>query len=88
MANWRDTFKPARFFPLDARAGLFVVAMLLHIRPWTITLTIVAIAAFWYLERLGMDFTSALRGMRSWLAGRIRPAQPEYKHRDPVDWDS
>jgi hypothetical protein len=35
MAHWRDTYRPAQFFFMDARAGIPTLAMLLHVRYWT-----------------------------------------------------
>lgn len=86
MAHWRDTYRPTRFFFLDGRAGVVVIGTLLWIRPWTVTLAFLALALAFYLERMGMGVPSALRALRSNLAGRYRPALPHYKVRHPVDF--
>lgn len=86
MAHWRDTYRPARFFFLDVRAGILVLCMLIWIRPWTIALAVLAISLAWYLERIGLDVPSALRALRSYLAGTIRPALPFHKVRHEIDF--
>jgi len=86
MAHWRDTYRPARFFFLDVRAGVLVLMMLVWIRPWTIALAVLAIALAWYLERIGLDVPGALRAVRSYLAGSIRPALPFHKIRKEIDF--
>lgn len=86
MAHWRDTYRPARFFFLDVRAGVLVLLTLVWIRPWTIALAAGAIGLAWYLERLGLNVPGALRAFRSYLAGPIRPALPHYKIREQIDF--
>jgi len=87
MAHWRNTFKPARFAFMDARAGVPLLAALLHVRPWTMALAAAAIGVFWYLERVGMSFPAAARGVRAWFAGSLRPAKRPSKVRCRVDYD-
>jgi intracellular multiplication protein IcmT len=86
MAHYRDTYRPARFFFLDVRAGIFVLAMLVWIRPWTVAVALGVIALAWYLERIGLNVPGALRAFRSWLAGPVRPALPFYKIRREIDF--
>lgn len=86
MAHWRDTYRPTRFFFLDSRAGVVVLATLVWIRPWTVTLSFVTIVLAFYLERLGMGVPSALRALRAAFAGRHRPALPHHKIRRAVDY--
>jgi hypothetical protein len=85
MAHWRDTFKPARFFFLDARAGVPIVATLLHVRVWTVTLTLLIVIAFYILERRGLSVPSAFRAFRAWIIGDARPPLPAHKIRGPID---
>lgn len=87
MAHWRDTYRPARFFFMDARAGLPLLASLLHVRLWTVGLATAVIALFWFLERTGMSFASAGRALRSWLAGNERPGRWLAKKRGRIDYD-
>lgn len=86
MAHWRNTYQPARFFFMDIRAGVVVLASLLHIRGWTIALDVVVIAGAWYIERIGLGFDGALRAFRAWLTGDLRPALPSHKIRRIVDF--
>lgn len=86
MSHWRDTYKPARFFFLDARAGIPVLATLLHVRPWTVGLTALVVIFFWAFERRGLSFFSALRALRSWAIGDRRPALGKYKERGMIDY--
>lgn len=72
--HWRNTMKPVRFFTFDARAGLFVVLLLVHARLWTLVLLITIFVIFYLLERKGLSFASALRAGRMWFVGRSRPA--------------
>lgn len=72
--HWRNTMKPVRFFGFDARAGFFVVLLLVHARLWTLMLLISVFLIFWLLERKGLSFSSALRAARLWFIGRNRPA--------------
>ena len=86
MAHWRDTYKPARFFMLDARAGVPIILCALHIRPWTIGIALLVVILFWVLERRGLSFQSAFRAFRAELAGNHRPALGTTKIRGHVDY--
>ncbi len=72
--HWRDNMRPARFFMFDARAALMIVLLLIHPRPWTFVLFVLALVLFNVLERFGLTFEAALRRLRSWLCGNDRPA--------------
>lgn len=72
--HWRNTMKPVRFFNFDARAGLVLLLVILHVRLWTLTLAIVVNVTFYLLERKGLTFSAALRAFRVWLIGPYRPA--------------
>lgn len=87
MAHWRDTYRPARFFFMDARAGIPTLLMLLHVRYWTIAISVVVIAVFYYFERLGVDAGGAVRAFRAWIIGDHRPARIFHKIRAPVDYE-
>lgn len=87
MSHWRYTFKPARFFMLDARVSVAILIFILHIRLWTFLVVLGVIAIFYWVERFGYDFPSAIRAARLYFAGRIRPPLPAMKTRDAVDYD-
>lgn len=87
MAHWRETYKPARFFFMDARAGVPVLLTLLHFRVWTVFLTTLWIALFWLLERRGLSFQTSLRALRAWMIGDERPRLPLFKERGRIDYE-
>ncbi len=87
MAHWRNTFKQPRFFFLDARVGIFFLLMLLHIRIWTIITMTVIFLIFFVMERYGLDFSSALRSIRSYFAGPQRNPVSEDRMCEPIDYD-
>lgn len=87
MSHWRYTFKPARFLMLDARVSVAILFFLLHIRMWTFIITLIIIALFYWVERFGYDFPSAIRAARLYFAGRIRPPVPNNKMKNPIDYD-
>lgn len=72
--HWRNSFRPARFFNLDARAAWPFVILLIYFRPISLFLTISITVIFYLLERKGLTFPAALRSLRVWLVGRERPA--------------
>jgi intracellular multiplication protein IcmT len=71
--HWRNTQKTVRFFIFDARAGFFVVLVLVHARLWTLCLAIFVMTIFWLLERRNLSFPAALRAIRVWFIGPRRP---------------
>lgn len=86
MAHWRNTWKPARFFMMDARAGIPLLGASLYIRTWTLLLAAGIVFGFWWMERQGMTFPSAVRAIRCKLTGKLRPAKRRKKIRHPVDY--
>ena len=87
MAHWRDTYKPARFFTLDARAGVPLIGVCLHARVWTAVMAATILVTFYFLERRGLTVPSALRGFRAWIVGDHRPALSPRHHRRRIDYD-
>ena len=84
--HWRNTQKPARFFAFDARAFAAIFLFLVHARLWTFSLAIAVMILFWLLERRGLTFEAALRGLRAWILGRSRPGILKKKNRGWVDF--
>jgi intracellular multiplication protein IcmT len=84
--HWRNTQKPARFFALDARAFSFIMLCIVHMRIWTASLAFTAMLVFWVLERRGLTFEAALRALRAWLAGRVRPGLRPGSRRHWIDF--
>jgi len=71
---------------MDVRAGVVVGMTLLWIRPWTIVVAAAAVVIAWWLERMGLNPPGAVRALRSFFAGKNRPALPFHKIREPVDY--
>ena len=72
--HWRNSMKTVRFFMFDAKAGAFILLLLMHARVWTLILAITANVIFYILERKGLRFASAIRAVRVWFMGQRRPA--------------
>ena len=87
MWHWRNTFKPARFFIIDARASYFVLLFLVYMRIWTALIVFAVFAILFFVERLGYDFNSSIRAARQYFAGNIRPSRNRHKETYPVDYD-
>lgn len=87
MAHWRDSYKPARFFFMEAKAGVPILATLLHFRFYTVIPTLIWVVLFWFLERRGLNFTTAFRAFRAWIIGDLRPARNVFKTRARIDYD-
>ncbi len=68
----RDTGLRPRFFFLDARVAILMVAVIYHPRLWTAILLFLVLAGFWWLEREGIDFGAAIARLRWWVAGKVR----------------
>ncbi len=86
--HWRNSMKPVRFFMFDARAGFFVVLLLVHARLWTFLLLMTVLAVFYILERKGLSFDCALRAFRVWIVGPARPAWIFTRRRNLTDTGS
>ena len=84
--HWRNSMKPVRFFALDARAAIFFMLFLVHMRPWTLGTAIVCMFGFWLLERKGLTFDAAMRSFRTWIIGENRPGWLWIRKRRMVDF--
>lgn len=84
--HWRNTMRTVRFFNLDARAGLPFFALIIYARPITLIITIILTAIFWYVERKGLTFPSALRAFRVWIIGFDRPGWISLRRRRLKDF--
>ena len=80
MAHWRDSARNVKFWFVDFRATFPLLILLLHIRLWTLALSIVAIVFFTLLERFGFTLIVFLRWMRAYVAGPRKIAQPWWKN--------
>lgn len=86
MAHWNNTYRPARFFFLDVRVGIIILASFMHVRFWTLSLDVIVIMLGWWIERVGLGFMGAMRALRDYIAGAYRPALPRHKIRRWVDY--
>lgn len=84
--HWRNSMRPVRFFNLDARAALSFFVLLFYFRFVTLFLTFVITMSFYFLERRGLTFPSALRSLRVWIVGYNRPAWLSARHRRLKDF--
>lgn len=83
---WRITHKQPRFLVFDGRLVLILFFSLMHIRVWTVGLSVIAIAALWFFERKGVSADSILRFLRATLVGRRRTARGLDAERSAVDY--
>lgn len=87
-ANWRDTYRPARFVKIDARISFLILPTMLYFRWYTVVPTLLAaVILYWLEKRLNMDVPSALRAIRSYIAGPYRIARPGWKALKFVDFE-
>lgn len=86
MGLWRDTMRPARFFGVDARATLPMLVLIMNMNANTLMFALFGVAIFTFLERKGLTVPAALRTVRCWIAGPVRPAVPWWLSRRYVDY--
>ena len=86
MAHWRNTFKPARLFVVDARVTVFLFGVIFYIRTETIAIFLAMAGIFYWFERYGYTFPAALRLIRRSLCSPIRPPLTPSKSRHPIDF--
>ena len=78
-AYWRDSARQPRFFMVDAMAAIPLVLFLLHIRMWTLYISVATMIFFSILERFNFTVPVFMRFVRSFLAGPIRVAKPVWR---------
>ena len=78
---WRNTMRPVRLFVIDARALIPVMVFVMHVRWGTLYLACAGIAVFTVLEWFGLTFPAAIRTVRRYVVGAVRPAIPAWKKR-------
>ena len=81
---WRDTMRAPRLLIFDARLIFCCALLIIHLRIWTVMLLVVGIIVFWLIERAGLRFPSALRALRSTIAGAARPAMSRKLYRGSI----
>lgn len=73
---WRDSSRRPRFFGIEVYALFPIMIFLFHIRLWTFVLACVCVFGLFLIERRQIDAVVALRILRSWFTGRVRPVVP------------
>ena len=84
--HWRNSMRPVRFVNLDARASFPLLLLLFHARLSTLILALSVLAIFYFMERKGLTFPSALRALRVWIIGVDRPAWLPLRRRKRKDY--
>ena len=87
MAHWRDTYRTPRLFMIDARAAIPLLGSALHVAWYTILPSLMTLAVFFWLERIGFSLPSALRALRATFAGNQRPPLIKSKLHKRIDYD-
>lgn len=83
---WRETHRQPKFLIFDGRIVIILMLSVMHIKAWTVGLSIFAIAALWFFERKGVRADSIFRFLRASLVGRKRSARGLDAERMPVDF--
>lgn len=68
-AHWRDSARSPQFFGIDANAALPIPVFLLHIKTWTLILTVGAAIFFATLSKFGFTIPIFKRWLRNFIAG-------------------
>lgn len=84
--HWRNSMRTVRFFNFDARAALPFCLLLVYARLSTLILAILSTIIFYLLERQGLSTPAAMRNLRSWLVGRVRPGLISVKRKRFIDY--
>lgn len=78
---WRNSMLPVRIYLVDARALVPVMIFILQWRLSTLYVALTGVAVFAVLEWCGLTFPAALRTVRRFVVGRLRPAVPAWEKR-------
>lgn len=83
---WRETHKLPRFLIFDGRVVLPILLSILHMRLWTIILTVIVLIALFYFDRKGISADSIARFLRAKFVGSHRTARGVDAERSFVDY--
>ena len=78
---WRNTGRPVKVLILDARACFPLLAFVVYWSWITFYVAMVGLAFFIVISWFGLTPPTALRTMRRWFVGPLRPAVPSWKRR-------
>lgn len=84
---WRNSYLKPRFFIIDGRFSVLLLAALLHVSWFTVeaaagTAIVLGVVELWF----GVTPEIALRKARSTIAGTVRPATRHVKNRLAIDY--
>lgn len=68
-AHWRDSARPVRFFMWDAKTAFPLVLFLIHMKLWTLFLSLGVMCFFTILNYYGFSIEVFGRSFRTILAG-------------------
>lgn len=83
--SWRETMRDPEFFWLDARLAILLLAALIVQSVFLFILLFLVIIALRIARERGLTVASALRRIRSFIAGPKRPGISAHKRRFLVD---
>lgn len=69
---WRETMRNPRFFLLDAHCVFVLPLFLFHIRWWTFAVLLITFLCFAAMRMFQYGPSSAMRALRSAIAGPLR----------------
>ncbi len=84
--HWRNSMKPVRFFNIDARAAIPWLLMLIYFRWITFFISISVTTILLIVEKKGLVLPSALRAVRVWFLGPVRPSVIGIHKRKFIDY--
>ena len=84
--HWRNSMRVVRFFAFDARAAAPLPVLLIYFRMSTLTIMILSLLLFRFLENKGLTVPAAVRNFRSWLVGSERSGWYSAQKRTLIDY--
>lgn len=83
---WRETHRPARFLVFDARITTVLLLTAMHLRLWTVFLSLFLMCVLYWFEHRGVMCDSIPRYLKCLLLGSRRTAAGFQEERLPVDF--
>lgn len=79
--NWRDTMHPPRLWFMNAYSLAAVIPFFAYWSVFTLSLAIGGLIFFWLCQRKGYEPIEAMKAMRTYLIGDVRPCLPPSRKR-------
>lgn len=83
---WRETHKQPKLLIFDGRLVVVLLAVIMHVRLWTVALALLFMIVLYLFDRKGIPADSILRFIRAGLVGRRRSARGRSAERMPADF--